>query len=92
MKKYSTPEELLKMDIELDKLSLDGTDADGLAARTEIIPVVSKEDEAFLLNEDALPDELPLLPIRDNVMFPGVVMPIGVSRKRSFQLLRMAVR
>ena len=80
------------MDIELDKLTLDGTDADGLAARTEIIPVVSKEDEAFLLNEDVLPDELPILPIRDNVMFPGVVMPIGVSRKRSLQLLRLAER
>lgn len=90
MKKYTTPEELLEMDLELDKLKFDGADADSIMSRAEIIPLVSKDDESFLLCEDALPDDMPLLPLRDSVLFPGVVMPIAIGRKSSLQLVRMA--
>ena len=76
------------MDLELDKLASD--DMDGLSARAEIIPLVNKDDESFLLYEDAIPDDMPLLPLHGNVLFPGVVMPISVGRKSSLTLLRMA--
>ena len=76
------------MDLELDKLALD--DLDSLSARAEIIPLVSKDDESFLLYEDSIPDDMPLLPLHGNVLFPGVVMPISVGRKSSLNLLRTA--
>ncbi len=63
-----------------------------MAHRAEIIPIVTKDDESFLLFEDSIPDELPVLPIRSNVLFPGVVMPISVSRKSSMQLVHTAER
>ena len=80
------------MDLELDKILSPGMDADGFASRAEIIPLVTKDDESFLLYEEEIPDDMPLLPLRDNVLFPGVVMPITVGRKSSLQLLRMAER
>lgn len=83
MKKYYTPEELLEMDIELDKLEQDNP-----SVRTEIIPLVSKDDESFLLYEDGIADTLPVLPIRNNVLFPGVVSPITIGRKKSLDLIR----
>lgn len=88
MKKYNTPEERLEMDLEIDELAAEDT----LTQRAEIIPLVSKDDESFLLVEDSIPDEMPLLPIRSNVLFPGVVMPISVGRKSSLQLVRTAER
>jgi ATP-dependent Lon protease len=92
MKKNTIQEELLEMDLELDNIFTTGVDADGFASRAEIIPLVTKEDESFLLNEDEIPEDIPLLPLRDNVLFPGVVMPISVGRKSSLQLLRLAER
>ena len=37
-----------------------------------------------------LPDELPILAVRNTVLFPGVVLPITVSRKKSVKLVRKA--
>ncbi len=65
-------------------------DFDGLSARAEIIPIVTTEDESFLLYEESIPDDMPLLPLHGNVLFPGVVMPISVGRKASLTLLRDA--
>ena len=90
MKKYNTPEELLELDLELDKMASDHFDSDSMMARAEIIPLVSKEDEAFLLHEDSVADEIPLLPLRNTVLFPGVVMPIALARQSSLQLARVA--
>ena len=90
MKKYNTPEELFEQDLELDDLTSAHFDADSMMARAEIIPLVSKEDEAFLLHEDSVADEIPLLPLRNTVLFPGVVMPIALARQSSLQLARVA--
>lgn len=76
------------MDIEFDMLSAD----DALGPKAEIIPLISKDDESFLLAEDPVPDEMPLLPILSNVLFPGVVLPVAVERKSSLQLVRAAER
>lgn len=61
-----------------------------LASKTEVIPVVNKSDEAFLLWEENLQGEIPMLPIRENTMFPGVVMPVVIGRKSSLRLVREA--
>lgn len=91
MKKHYTPEELFEMDLEIDKLNIERL-ADNLISRAEIIPIVSKEDESFLLNEHEIPDDMPLLPLRGTVLFPGVVMPIAIGRKGSLKLVREAER
>ena len=60
-------------------------------AHTEVIPVISTEDEEFLLNDSAvLPEELPILPMFDNVLFPGIVLPITATRAKSKKLLKIA--
>jgi ATP-dependent Lon protease len=41
---------------------------------------------------DVLPDKLPILPIRNTVLFPGVVIPITVGRKKSSKLVKQAYR
>jgi ATP-dependent Lon protease len=78
------------MDIFQDIDIFEPDDSDGFSARAEIIPLVTKDDESFLLNEDSIPDDMPLLPLHGNVLFPGVVLPISVGRKSSLKLLRDA--
>ena len=65
---------------------------DGLIAHTEFIPLISKEEEDFLLTDSSIPDTLPILPIRENVLFPGVILPIAASRSKSVNLLKEAGR
>ncbi|MBR4803954.1 MAG: LON peptidase substrate-binding domain-containing protein, partial [Bacteroidales bacterium] len=60
---------------------------DMIDAKAEFIPIISESDEEILLSGDA-PDEIPILPLRGNVLFPGVVMPVTASRKKSKQLLK----
>ena len=38
------------------------------------------------------PNTLPILPIRNTVLFPGVVLPITVGRKKSIQLVKKAYK
>ncbi|HEX8348473.1 MAG TPA: endopeptidase La [Hymenobacter sp.] len=44
------------------------------------------------MNEQDSPAELPLLPVRNTVLFPGVVLPVTVTRKKSIRLVRKAYR
>ena len=60
---------------------------DMLDAKAEFIPIISESDEEILLNGYA-PDDIAILPLRGNVLFPGVVMPVTASRKKSKQLLK----
>ena len=84
MKKNKTPEERLEMDILKDELeAFEAQDFDGISARAEIIPLITEDDESFLLHEDALPDDMPLLPLHGNVLFPGVVIEEGAVVKNS---------
>lgn len=71
-------------------IKFDDKDSGNLVSKAEIIPVVSKSDEAFLLYEENVPEELPMLPVRGNTVFPGVVMPIAIGRKSSEKLVREA--
>jgi ATP-dependent Lon protease len=57
----------------------------------EFIPILSDGDEGDIESDD-IPGELPLLPLRNNVLFPGVVLPISIGRPKSVQLIRDANR
>jgi ATP-dependent Lon protease len=56
---------------------------------TEFFPLLSAEDEE-IMNEEGIPEELPILPLRNTVLFPGVVIPITVGRDKSIKLIRDA--
>ena len=70
--------------ISLDKLSLQDLDQD-----SELIPLLTPEDEQEMHNEE-LPETLPILPLRNTVLFPGVVIPITAGRDTSINLIRDA--
>ena len=68
----------------LDNLSLQDIDAEA-----DLIPLLTTEDEEALESED-LPESVPILPLRNTVLFPGVVIPITVGRDKSIQLIKDA--
>ena len=55
----------------------------------EFIPLVSAEEEEQTNNTE-YPEELAILPLRNNVLFPGVVIPITVGRDKSIKLIQEA--
>jgi ATP-dependent Lon protease len=55
------------------------------------IPILSDGDDSELTDAD-IPDILPILSLRNTVMFPGVVMPITVGRQKSLQLVQEVYR
>ncbi len=56
---------------------------------SEFFPLMSSEDEEEMNNEQ-LPEVLPILPLRNTVLFPGTVIPITVGRDKSIKLIRDA--
>lgn len=57
----------------------------------ELIQLISTDEENSM-REDELPDSLPILPIRNTVLFPGVVIPITVGRQKSIRLVKKAYK
>ncbi|MBL7862367.1 MAG: endopeptidase La [Cyclobacteriaceae bacterium] len=55
----------------------------------ELIQLINPEQESDLKPED-LPEELSILPIKNTVLFPGVVIPITVARQKSIRLIKKA--
>lgn len=70
--------------ITLDNLSLQEFDSE-----TDLIPLLTPEDEEEM-NKEKLPDSLPILPLRNMVLFPGVVIPITAGRDKSIKLINDA--
>ena len=70
--------------ITLDNLSLQEIDSEA-----DLIPLLTPEDEAEM-NSEALPETLPILPLRNTVLFPGVVIPISAGRDKSIKLINDA--
>ena len=68
----------------IDTVSLQGIDEDA-----ELIPLMTPEDEEEIDNEE-LPDLLPILALRNTVLFPGVVIPITAGRDKSIKLIKDA--
>ena len=55
----------------------------------DFIPILTEEDETAMQEID-IPEVLPLLSLRNTVLFPGVVIPISVGRDRSVRLIKEA--
>lgn len=53
----------------------------------DFIPILADGDDETLHNLD-VPEILPILPLRNTVLFPGVVIPITVGREKSLRLIR----
>ncbi len=71
------PEDILSF----SPLSLNNSDEN-----TEFIPLMSSDDEVEL-DQESIPEEVPILPLRNTVLFPGVVIPITAGRDKSIKLL-----
>ena len=57
----------------------------------ELIPLMSKEEETKMQKQD-IPSSLPILSLRNTVLFPGVVAPITAGRDKSIKLLTEAYK
>lgn len=62
---------------------------DGFDDFEQAIPLMSEEEERKLTNSE-IPDNLPILPLKNTVLFPGVVVPITVGRDQSLALVKEA--
>ena len=58
-------------------------------SQPEAIAIMAADPDHLLRSDDA-PPTLPLLPVRNTVLFPGVVLPVTVTRKKSVKLVRKA--
>ncbi len=69
-------------------LNSDGSDFSDLTdAGKNFIPMLSTEEEKKI-EAEKLPDLLPILPLKNTVLFPGVVIPITLSRDKSIRLVK----
>jgi ATP-dependent Lon protease len=69
-----------------DFLIPDILDGDG-----EIIPIITDGDDGDL-EDIEVPEVIPVLSLRNTVLFPGVVLPISIARPKSIQLIKDAYR
>lgn len=75
----------MKDSFDFDNLMIGGP----LDDDAEFIPLLSPDDEEQI-NAEETPEELPILPLRNTVLFPGVVIPITVGRDKSIKLIKDA--
>jgi len=71
-------------------ISLDNLSLQDLDPNAEFIPLFSQDDENEM-NKEQIPSELSILPLRNMVLFPGVVIPITAGRDKSIKLINDAV-
>ena len=71
--------------IKLDSLSFQNM----MNEDSELIPLMTPEDEE-IINKESVPETLPILPLRNTVLFPGVVIPITAGRDKSIELIKDA--
>jgi len=70
-------------------VSLDSLSFQEFDENSELIPLMTTEDEEEINNE-SLPETLPILSLRNTVLFPGVVIPITAGRDKSIRLINDA--
>lgn len=69
--------------------SIDNLSHDDLNDEPELLPLISKEDEEEM-NKEELPETLPIIAMRNMVVFPGVVVPISAGRDKSIKAINQA--
>ena len=62
--------------------------SDYMDSETQFIPIVGEDGDELEMEDDSFPEELPLLPLRNTVLFPGVIVPISIGREKSMKLIR----
>ena len=67
--------------------NIDNLSVQDIDENSELIPLMTTEDEKEIIKEN-LPKTLPILSLRNTVLFPGVVIPITASRDKSIQLIK----
>jgi len=72
-----------KDELQFNSLSL----SEMLEEESDFFPLLSQEDEDKIDKEET-PKVLPLLPLRNTVLFPGVIIPITIGRDRSIKLVK----
>ncbi len=59
----------------------------------EYFPILTDESEETPSNpQEVYPETLPILPVRNTVLFPGVVLPITVTREKSVKLVKKSYK
>ncbi|HAN18464.1 MAG: endopeptidase La [Bacteroidetes bacterium GWC2_33_15] len=58
----------------------------------DFIPLISDDEDDIDLQKSDIPQELPILPLRNTVLFPGVILPITVGREKSIRLVNEIYR
>src|SRR6056297_2656588 len=61
--------------------------AGDMEADGDFIPLISDDEDDVDIKKSEMPKELPVLPLRNTVLFPGVILPITVGRKKSIKLV-----
>ena len=64
---------------------------DILDGEGDIVPIIADGEDGDLEDID-VPETIPILSLRNTVLFPGVVLPISIGRPRSIQLIKDAYR
>lgn len=64
---------------------------DILDGEGDIVPIIADGEDGDLEDVD-VPDSIPILSLRNTVLFPGVVLPISIGRPRSVQLIKDAYK
>jgi len=63
--------------------------SDDMIGSTEMFPIISLDERTSELNINS-GDVLPILPLRNMVLYPGVLLPVTVARSKSLKLVRAA--
>lgn len=72
-----------KSDISLQNILITSATEDN----NEFIPFIANDSE-MQIDSSEIPNPLPILALRNAVLFPGVVIPISVGREKSLKLVR----
>ncbi len=75
------------MDIKIQDIML----SEAIGDDADFIPIISDEDESSI-DEFKAPDTMPILTLRNAVLFPGVIIPVSVGRKKSLKLVHDVYR